>query len=132
MLSLVTHGCRKSRMIQLSQVEKDLFKLNQQKADLHLKIANNYSPSQNINPEMEINRLYYFYYFQAKLSQVQTLSDEQQQLSNDLKDKLNKIRTELKMLELHLLRITKKHLAEEKKGEEKAIEEWVIQRREFA
>lgn len=83
-----------------------------------------------INPELEINRLNFITQKHKKKDELTCALQDQHLLEIKLKDKLQRVKTELKMLEKYL----EKQAAAEKihhlQSQQHAMDEWVLQKRE--
>lgn len=83
-----------------------------------------------INPDLEINRLNFITQQHNQKEELISALNNYQGTESKLKEKIQRVKTELKMLENYLQRdqISKKeHL---KKAHDNALDEWVIQKRE--
>ena len=117
---------------QVHATEQEILRLNEEISALSQQLNYAHSPSKLINPEWEINRLNFNLHLQEQKSTLDASLKEQQELGQMLQQKLLRIKTELKVLEQYLARKTSELCQEQKKQEEQALEEWVIQKREFA
>ena len=119
-------------MNQLASIEKEHQALRHEITELEQQLEQNYSRGLVINPELEINRLHFLTHLQEKKLQLQSISNEQQEIISNLGQQIKKIKTELKRLELYLTCQKHEQRLEQRKEEEQAVEEWIIQRRESA
>lgn len=83
-----------------------------------------------INPEIEMSRLHFITKQHEKIEQLTTSLNEQLALELQLKEKLQRNKTELKMLEKYLHREEEVHRLQQKKDEEQTMDEWALQNRE--
>ena len=116
---------------QLQVAEQECLRLQEEIAALEQQLNYAHMPSKLINPEWEINRLNFNLRVQEQKSVLDASLKEQRELSLVLQNKMQRIKTELKILEQYLSRKTIELGQEQKKQEENALEEWVIQKREL-
>jgi hypothetical protein len=116
---------------QLHHSEQEGLRLNEDISALNQQLNYAHAPSKLINPDWEINRLNFNLHVQEEKSALEASLKEQQELCEILNQKMLRIKTELKVLEQYLSRKTTELCQEQKKQEEQALEEWVIQKREF-
>jgi len=126
-------GQKNEVTFKLTATEQEQQILIQQVDELNLKLTHSSSSSSIvINPELEINRMNFLMQLQQQKDEVQMKLKEQQELIAKLQQKAQRINTELKMLERYLTRQEQQALQEQRKTEEHAVEEWVLQKREYA
>lgn len=83
-----------------------------------------------INPELEINKLNFLTQQQERKDELVMILKNHRVVEAKLKEKLQRVNTELKMLERYMER---EHLAQQEqqqKIQEKALDEWAIQKRD--
>jgi hypothetical protein len=116
--------------IHLQAAEQESLIVIQQIKELEQKIEHSCIPPRIINPELEINKLNFLTQQQEKKEELLMILRNHQALITKLKDKLQRIRTELKMLEQYVAREQQTHNEELHKAQEQALDEWVLQNRE--
>jgi flagellar biosynthesis chaperone FliJ len=82
-----------------------------------------------INPELEINRLNFITQQHERRDTLHSQQKNHQEIAAKLQEKIQRINTELKMLEKYLEREQKAQTEQQKKTEDNALDEWVIQQR---
>lgn len=82
-----------------------------------------------INPELEINKLNFLTRQQEKKDELTMILKNHQAVETKLKDKLQRVNTELKILERYIERERLDHQRQQKKIQENALDEWAIQKR---
>jgi flagellar biosynthesis chaperone FliJ len=83
-----------------------------------------------INPEIEMSRLHFITKQHEKIDKLTTSLNEQLALEMQLKEKLQRNKTELNMLEKYLQRTELAERLHHKKMEEQTMDEWALQKRE--
>lgn len=83
-----------------------------------------------INPELEMSRLNFATQEANKKDELITELKNHQDVEDKLKEKIQRVKTELKMLEKYLKREESSHNEQQKKAHDNALDEWVIQKRE--
>lgn len=83
-----------------------------------------------INPELEMNRLNFMTQEANKKDELSAELKNHQDVESKLKEKIQRVKTELKMLEKYLEREESSHHEQQKKAHDNALDEWVIQKRE--
>lgn len=83
-----------------------------------------------INPELEMSRLNFVTQEANKKEELCAERKNHQVEADKLKEKIQRVKTELKMLEKYLEREASSHHEQQKKAQDNALDEWVIQRRE--
>lgn len=83
-----------------------------------------------INPDLEINRLNFLTQQQERKEALTNTLKNHQELENKLNDKIQRVKTELKMLEKYLAREESCQKAQQQKAHDNAMDEWVIQKKE--
>lgn len=116
--------------IHLQAAEQESFIVMQQIKELEQKTEHSCIPPHIINPELEINKLNFLTQQQEKKEELLMILRNHQALITKLKDKLQRIKTELKMLEQYVAREQQTHNEELLKSQEQALDEWVLQNRE--
>lgn len=116
--------------IHLQAAEQESLIVMQQIKELEQKIEHSCIPPRIINPELEINKLNFLTQQQEKKEELLMILRNHQALITKLKDKLQRIKTELKMLEQYVEREQQTHNEELLKAQEQALDEWVLQNRE--
>ena len=117
--------------LHVQAAESESLKVVQQLKDLEQKLNQSCVAPLIINPEFEINRLNYITQQHEKKEELEMILKSHQALETKLKDKLQRIKTELKMLEKYLEREKRKQQEQQNKMQEQALDEWVIQKREL-
>ncbi|CAM2806706.1 hypothetical protein [Legionella worsleiensis] len=115
--------------LELHNTEHESRMVEQQIKELEQKISQTCITSININPELEINKLNFLTQQQEKKEELQMILKNHQTLEAKLKEKLLRIKTELKMLERYLEREEQTAKKHQVKAQENALEEWVLQQR---
>lgn len=85
-----------------------------------------------INPEIEMSRLYFITTQQEKIAKLTSCFQEQLALEAQLKEKIQRNKTELTLLEKYLKREEQTQQLHLKKKEEQSMDEWALQKREKA
>lgn len=83
-----------------------------------------------INPELEISRLNFVTQQQEEKDDLSTALKNHQDVEKKLNDKIQRLKTELKMLEKYVQRDALSQKEQEQKNQANAMDEWVIQNRE--
>lgn len=83
-----------------------------------------------INPELEINRLNFITQKHKTKDELACILQDQQLLQIKLKDKLQRVKTELKMLEKYLEKQAVAEKIQYLQSQQNAMDEWVLQKRE--
>jgi hypothetical protein len=84
--------------------------------------------SLRINPEVEMSKLNFLTQQHAKKEELSILLKEKQTIEMKLKDKLQRIKTELKMLEKYSEREQLSQKEQQLKTQQNTLDEWVLQR----
>ena len=108
---------------QIQAVEQQIEEIDQHMNQTGLK-------SLLINPEFEINRLNFITQQQEMKIELITVLKDHHDVEAKLNDKILRVKTELKMLEKYLDREALSQKEQQKKVQDNAMDEWVIQRRE--
>lgn len=116
--------------IHLQAAESERLKVLQQLQELEHKLTQSCVAPIIINPEFEINRLNFIAQQHEKKEELMMILKHHQALEIKLKDKLQRVKTELKMLEKYLEREQHTQQVHQKKVQEQAMDEWVTQKRE--
>lgn len=122
---------------QLDELNLHLVEADQQSVQLHQQIQTlNKQMNQNntnalfINPDLEINRLNFITQLLQKKEEFNIQLKNNQEIENKLKEKIQRVKTELKMLEKYLQREASQQQIQQRKTQENAMDEWIIQKRE--
>ena len=115
--------------LQLKTVEKDIVGIKQNLDELVQKINHYSAPPLIINPEMEINKLNFITQKHEQKENLLIQLKNGHSLENQLKDKIQRVKTEVKMLQKYLDREANLEQQQMNKVQEHSIEEWVLQRR---
>lgn len=89
-------------------------------------------PSVRIQPEIEIHRMNFIIQEQEKKAELIKQLKNHQHTEQRLKDKLQRTKTELKMLEKYLQTQQETHVKQQQKQQEHAIDDWTLSKREPA
>lgn len=116
--------------VHLQAVENESQLVRKQIKDLEEKINQSCISSLIINPDLEINRLNFLTQQQEKKDELLMILKNHQALEQKLKDKLQRVKTELKMLEQYIEREQLLLKEQQIKAQEHMLEEWVLQKRE--
>lgn len=81
-----------------------------------------------INPEIEISRLNFLTQEQEKKHALELLLKQQQQRDGQLRTKLQRIKTELKMLERYMEKSLQLKQEQQNNKQQQSMDEWAIQR----
>ncbi len=82
-----------------------------------------------INPDLEMSRLNFMTQEANKKDELSAELKNHQDVESKLKEKIQRVKTELKMLEKYLEREESSHNEQQKKAHDNALDEWVIQKR---
>lgn len=82
-----------------------------------------------INPEIEMSRLHFITKQQNEKELLNNALKNHQAVEQQLKDKLQNLKIELKMLEKHLKKAEQIQGNQQTINQEQALDEWVLQRR---
>lgn len=115
--------------IHLQAAENESRIVMQQIQELEYTINQSCITSMSINPELEINKLNFLTQQQEKKDELVMILKNHQALEAKLKDKLLRIKTEIKMLEQYMEREQQASRQHQIKSQEDALEEWVLQNR---
>lgn len=116
--------------MQLKAIEEEINTLKQMLFAVEQTLSQASSSSLIINPEFEINRLNFITHHHEEKEQVEQALKDELHKELQVKDKIRRVSTELKMLEHYIEReALKAHQLAQKKTEQ-AMDEWVIQKRE--
>ncbi|KTD35299.1 hypothetical protein Lmor_0746 [Legionella moravica] len=115
--------------IHLQAAEDESRIVMQQILELEHTINQSCITSMSINPELEINKLNFLTQQQEKKDELVMILKNHQALEAKLKDKLLRIKTEIKMLEQYMEREQDASRQHQIKSQEGALEEWVLQNR---
>lgn len=113
---------------QFQVVQNQIHELEQQLQSLETQIKNAYPVSIIINPELEMNRLNFIVQQGEKKVELTDRLKNKQYEENILKEKIQRIKTELKILENYIEREELSKKKQEKKKQDDLIDEWVIQK----
>jgi hypothetical protein len=116
--------------LHLQAAESESLKLLEQLKEIEQTLNKSCSTPLIINPEFEINRLNYITQQHIQKEDLGLILKNHQALETKLKDKLQRTKTELKMLEKYLARESLKQIELQNKMQEQALDEWVIQKRD--
>lgn len=116
--------------IHLQAAEQESLIVMQQIKELEQNLEHSSIPPRIINPELEINKLNFLTQQQEKKEELMMILRNHQAVITKLKDKLQRIKTELKMLEQYTEREQQTLNEQLLKTQEQALEEWVLQNRE--
>jgi predicted nucleic acid-binding Zn-ribbon protein len=81
-----------------------------------------------INPDLEMSRLNFMTQEANKKDELSAELKNHQDVESKLKEKIQRVKTELKMLEKYLEREESSHNEQQKKAHDNALDEWVIQK----
>lgn len=84
-----------------------------------------------INPDLEINRLNFVMQQQEKKEILAAQMKSHQDLEHKLEEKIQRLKTELKMLEKYMAREELIQKEQQNKAQDNAMDEWVIQKKEL-
>ncbi|KTD51319.1 hypothetical protein [Legionella quateirensis] len=115
--------------IHLQAAENESRIVMQQIQELEHLINQSCIASISINPDLEINKLNFLTQQQEKKEELLMILKNHQALEAKLKDKLLRIKTELKMLEHYMEREEQASRQQHIKSQENTLEEWVLQNR---
>ena len=118
--------------LQINIIDKECNQLAQHIEHLDNKLNEVCPRSKIINPELEISRLNFMLQQQEEKRIIAERLKQQEIQKDQLHHKMQRIKTELKMLELYLTRKQQQLQHEQTKAEEFALDEWVLQKRESA
>lgn len=116
--------------LQMQEVQAQLQSVNQHIQEIDDKVSKASLNSLTINPELEINRLNFVTQLHEQKDQWLSESRSHLEAENKLKEKIQRVKTELKMLEKYLEKEKTSQQEQQKKSEDNAMDEWVIQKRE--
>lgn len=119
-------------LFQLNALEKECTYLIQQIEKLDIKLTETFSNSKIINPDLEISRLNYTLQIQEEKRGLAEHLKTQEQQKDKLHNKMQRIKTEMKMLERYFAKKQQQELNEQSKTEELTLDEWALQKRESA
>ncbi|USQ13091.1 flagellar FliJ family protein [Legionella lytica] len=114
--------------LQLHEVQNQLEKVRQEMESLDKQIQQAGINSLTINPDFEINRLNFITQRHEKKEELNMALKQHQDTERSVQEKMQRIKTELKMLEKYLEREQTERQEQQKKAENNALDEWVIQR----
>lgn len=118
--------------MQLKAIEEETSSLKQMLFEVEQTLSQASRSSLIINPEFEINRLNFITHHHEHKEQIEHSLKNQAHKELQVKDKIKRVSTELKVLEQYIEReALKAHQVAQKKAEQ-AMDEWVIQKRESA
>lgn len=115
--------------LHLHATEKESVTVRHQIEELEQQINQTCISPLIINPELEINKLNFLTQQQEKKDELTMILKNHQAVETKLKDKLQRVNTELKMLERYIERERLDHQRQQKKIQENALDEWAIQKR---
>ncbi|CEG57448.1 hypothetical protein [Legionella fallonii] len=114
----------------LHAVDNESIKVKQQLEEIEQQVNQSSTRSSTeINPELEISRLNFITLLQQQKEELMGALKNHQALESKLKDKLQRVMTEIRMLEKYLDREQHSQRKQQEKVQEQHLEEWVIQRR---
>lgn len=116
--------------LHLHEVQKKIQTVEQQIGEIDQHMNQTGLKSLLINPEFEINRLNFITQQQEKKIEMVAVLKDHHEVEAKLNDKILRVKTELKMLEKYLDREALSQKEQQKKAQDNAMDEWVIQRRE--
>lgn len=116
----------------LQDAESTTHSLKQHIQDLESKINQSTTTMTIINPEFEINRLNFIIQEQEKKEQLHIHLRDNLTLEQQLREKFQRIKTELKMLEKYLQKKQDIQFMKDQKTQEQALEEWALIQRDNA
>lgn len=111
--------------LDLIATETQAIKTQIEKIKLNLNQSSWVSP--HIHPELEINRLNFMTKEYEKKESLLLQLKEQSSLEDRVKEKLQEVKRQLKMLENYQQRAQLKKQRQQQQAQEKALDEWVIQ-----
>lgn len=116
----------------LNAKEQEYVHLNNEIKKLNKKLTENYSNTKLINPDVEIIRLNYTLQIQEDVRKLSLSLNEAKEQEQHLQKKIQRLKTELKMIELYQAKKQQQLIKEETKAQEFALDEWVLQKTERA
>ncbi|MDR3501308.1 MAG: flagellar FliJ family protein [Legionella sp.] len=114
--------------LQLLETQNQLQKVRQEREALDEQIQQAGVNSLTINPDFEISRLNFITQQHEKKEALNMTLKQHQDTEQNVQEKMQRIKTELKMLEKYLEREQAELKEQQKKAENNALDEWVIQR----
>ncbi len=114
--------------LQLHETQNQLQKVRQEMEALDEQIQQAGVNSLIINPDFEINRLNFITQQHEKKEELNMTLKQHQDTEKNVQEKMQRIKTELKMLEKYLEREQAELQEQQKKAENNALDEWVVQR----
>lgn len=118
--------------LQVQAAETETQVLHEQIKALQDKINQSCSATKLINPEVEISRMNFMMQQQQEKDDLLLTLKNHRQQEEALKNKVQRIKSELKMLEQYLLKQQQQQQHEHRKAAEHSLEEWVVQKKESA
>jgi chromosome segregation ATPase len=112
--------------LHLQATQEQSQKIMQQMHELEQQLTHAGASPLIINPEFEINKLNFLTQQHEKKDELAAVLRNHQTLENKLKDKQQRVKTELKMLEKYLVREESKQKAQQQKAQENAMDEWGV------
>lgn len=117
---------------QISIIDTECSRLIQYIDTLDKQLTTDIPRSKIINPELEISRLNFTLQLQEEKAQLAEQLKTQEEQKERLQQRIQRIKTELKMLDRYLKSKQQQACQEQSKSEEQSLEEWVLQNRESA
>ncbi|MFJ1268016.1 hypothetical protein ACD661_05565 [Legionella lytica] len=114
--------------LQLHEIQDQLQQVRQEMEALDEQIQQAGVTSLIINPDFEINRLNFITQQQEQKEELNMTLKQHQDTEHAVQEKMQRIKTELRMLEKYLEREQAELQEQQKKAENNALDEWVIQR----
>lgn len=114
--------------LQLHEVQDQLQRVRQEMAARDEQIQQAGVNSLTINPDFEINRLNFITQQQEQKEKLNMTLKQHQDTEQAVQEKMQRIKTELKMLEKYLEREQAELQEQQKKAENNVLDEWIIQR----
>jgi chromosome segregation ATPase len=113
----------------LHSAEEEMHRITLHIKEMDQRIEHSCISSLIINPELEINKLNFLTQQHEKKNELLLVLKNQQDLITQLKDKVQRIKTEQKMLERYMERQQQEYKEQQTKAQEHTLEEWVVQKR---
>lgn len=114
---------------ELHTVQQESITLRQQILNIETKLNQETQGNSIINPEFEISKLNFLAQQRAQKTELTLLLKEQKKLETTLSEQMVQIKRKLKLLDKHIEREQLNHNQHQRITQEKALDEWVIQRR---
>ena len=119
-------------LMQLQEIAHHTKLLRDEIQELEYSIQQSGTSSLQINPDIEINRLNFFTQQHLKKEELRLLLQDKQSSEQTLTDKLQRIKTELRMLEKYQEREQLSLKNQQIKQQQNNLDEWVVQKRGIA